>query len=115
MLAQVIIDDEHVLALIHEVLANGGAGIGGNVLKRCGVGSGGGDDDGVIHRAVLLQGVHDLGNGGGLLSDGNVNADDAVALLVQHGVHGQSGLTGLTVADDQLTLAAADGEHGVNC
>src|SRR5262249_30244583 len=35
-------------------------------------------------------------------------------LLVEHGVEGDGRLAGLTVADDQLTLAAADGDHGVD-
>ena len=34
--------------------------------------------------------------------------------LVQDGVRGDGGLAGLAVADDQLTLAAADGDHGVD-
>lgn len=36
------------------------------------------------------------------------------SLLVEDGVDGDSGLTGLSVTDDQLTLTTADGHHGVN-
>ena len=36
----------------------------------------------------LLQGVDDLRDGGGLLADGHIDADHALALLVQDGVHG---------------------------
>ena len=35
-------------------------------------------------------------------------------LLVQDGIGGNGGLAGLAVADDQLTLATADGEHRVD-
>lgn len=36
------------------------------------------------------------------------------SLLVEDGVDGDSGLTGLTVTNDQLTLTTADGHHGVD-
>ncbi len=42
------------------------------------------------------------------------NVGIVVALLVQDGVQRQRGLAGLAVADDQLTLAAADGDHGID-
>src|SRR5690606_27234378 len=49
-----------------------------------------------------------------LLTDGNVDTLNAFAFLVDDGVDGQSGFTGLTVTDDQLTLATANRYHGVN-
>ena len=49
-----------------------------------------------------------------LLPDGHINADDILSLLIQNGVHCNGGLAGLTVTDDQLTLASADGNHGIN-
>jgi len=65
----------------------------------------------LIHRAVRFQRLLELGDGARLLSDGDIDADDVLALLVDDGVEGDSGLAGLAVADDQLALAAADGEH----
>src|SRR5262249_48066155 len=49
-----------------------------------------------------------------LLTDGDVNADHVAALLVDDGVERQRRLAGLPVADDQLALAAADGDHRVD-
>ena len=63
---------------------------------------------------MLPQQLGDLRHGAGLLADGHVDADHILPLLVQDGVDGDSGLAGLAVADDQLTLAPADGEHGVD-
>ena len=114
MLGQVVVDDEHVLPLVHEVLPHGRPGIGGDVLLGGGVRRGGGDDDAVGQGAVLLQGAPELGHGGGLLADGHVDADHILVLLVQDGVHGDGGLASLAVADDQLPLAPADGDHGVD-
>ena len=58
--------------------------------------------------------MHQLCHGRRLLTDGVINADHILALLVQDGVNGNRGLTGLTVADDQLTLATPNGEPRVN-
>jgi|GEM_PF-2811077 len=122
LLAQVVEDDQDVLAAIHPVLADGRTGVGGYVLEARGVGSRGGHDGGVLHGAGLFQGGTDRGDGGALLTDGHVDAPHLllgvsglpVALLVDDGVDGDGRLAGLPVADNQLTLAAADGCHGVD-
>jgi hypothetical protein len=63
------------------------------------------DDDGVLHSIVLLEGLDELGNGGSLLTDSNVDTVKLLgliiavvpALLVQDGVKSDSSLSGLTV------------------
>ncbi len=126
LLGQVVVDDEHraarvvgagrlaVLAGIDEVLADSGASHGGDVLQRRGVGSRGVHHDGVVHGTVGLQRLHYAGDRGGLLAHGDVDADHVLALLVDDRVDGDGGLTGLAVADDQLALAAADGNHRIH-
>jgi hypothetical protein len=97
-------------------------GEGSNVLKRSGLGGGGGNDDGVLHGVVLLKGLDELGNGGTLLANGDVDTVELLglvvgvvpALLVEHGVESDGGLSGLTITDDQLTLSTANGDHGVD-
>ena len=105
---------ERVLAVVHEVLAHRAAGVGSDVLERRRVGRGGRDDDRVLHRAVLLERLDDLGDRGVLLADRDVHADDAVALLVDDRVERDGGLPGLAVSDDQLALPAADRDHRVD-
>ena len=114
MLGQVVVDDEHIPALVHEVLPDGRAGVGGDVLLGGGVRRRGGDDDAVLQCAELLQGSPEFGHGGGLLPDGHVDAHHILVLLVEDGVHGDGGLAGLAVANDELPLAPADGDHSVN-
>ena len=114
MLGEVVVDDQGVAAGLHELLAHRGAGEGGDVLERSRVGGRGDDDDGVIHRAVLFQDPHGLGDLGTLLPDRDVDADDVAVLLVDDRVERDGGLAGLAVADDQLALAAADRDHGVD-
>ena len=65
------------------------------------------------HHAVVdcpgtAQPGDDLGDPGGLLSDGAVDTDDTRVALVHDGVHRDGGLAGLAVTDDQFALAPAD-------
>ena len=114
VLAQVVIDHQHVFPLMHEVLAHGTAGIGGDVLHRRQFGSGGGYHNGIIHSAAYGKIADDLRHSGALLADGHINTQHILALLVQDGVGGNGGLAGLPVADDQFSLAAANGDHGID-
>src|SRR5690606_6151601 len=114
LLGQVVVDDQGILTARAEVLAHGAAGVRGDVLHRGRVGGRGGDHDGVLHRAVLLELAHDVRDRGGLLADRDVDAGEVLALLVDDRVDRDGRLAGLAVADDQLALATADRHHGVD-
>src|SRR3546814_6816501 len=102
--------------------SHGDARVRGEILERSGFRSGRGDDDRIFHRAIFFELLHDLRDGRALLADGDVDAVELLALivarvdalLVDEGVDGYGGLAGLAVADDQLALAAADGDQGVD-
>ena len=92
------------------------------VLKGGSLGSCGGNNDGVFHSVVVLEGLCELADGRTLLTDGDL---DAVQLLyfiltivppplTKDGVDSGGGLSGLTVTDDQLVLTTTDGHHGVD-
>src|SRR5256885_1604463 len=49
-----------------------------------------------------------------LLADRHVHADDALPLLVDDRIDGDGGFPRAAVTDDQLALAAADGDHRVD-
>ncbi len=114
LLGEVVVDAEGVLALVAEELADRAARVGGDVEEGRRLGGGGRHHDGVLHGPVLLEGADHLGHGRVLLADGHVDADDALALLVDDRVHRHRGLAGLAVADDELALAAADRHHAVD-
>ena len=122
LLGKIVKDDQGVLLVVTEVLAHGGTGVWGEVLQGRGIGGGGGDDDRVLEGVVGAQALNELGNGGALLADGDVDAVQLLgvvravveALLVDDGVNGDGGLTRLTVTNDQLTLATADGHERVD-
>src|SRR5208337_5164360 len=70
--------------------------------------------DGVVHRTVVIQGLHHLRDRRALLADGAVDTDQVAALAVDNGVERDRGLAGLAVANDELALATADGDHRVD-
>ena len=114
MLGQVIVDHQNILALLHKIFAHGAAAVGSDVLQRGKFRSGSGNNNGVIHGAAGGEGFHHLGYGRALLANGHVNAENAVALLVQNGIQCDGSFTGLTVADNQFALTAADGDHAID-
>ena len=114
MLGQIVIDNQDVPALVHEVLAHGAACVRGDILQGRQLGRGGADDRCVRHSTVFLQVLHQRCHSRTLLTDGDVDAQNILALLVDDGIGRNDGLAGLAVADDQLTLAAANGDHRVD-
>lgn len=113
MLGEVVVYDERVFALVHEVLGERATRVRRDVLQRRGVARGRREHAGIRQCAAPAQRFHRLRDGAGLLTDGDVYAHHILALLVEDGVHRDGGLARLAVAYDQLTLTAAYGEHGV--
>jgi hypothetical protein len=105
-----------VHAVVAEVLADGAAGVGGQELQRGRVGSGRSNHDGVLESLALAEQAHDVGDGGPLLADGDVDAVERLgvvtslvrSLLVENGVDGNRSLSSLSVANDEFTLATTD-------
>ncbi len=114
VLRQVVVDAQRVAAAVAEVLAHRAGRVRADEEQRRRVRGGGGDHDGVLHRAGLFERPHHLGDRRLLLSDRVVDADDVLAALVDDRVGRDRGLAGLAVADDQLALAAADRHHRVD-
>ena len=114
MLAQVVVDDERILALPHEVLAHRAASERRQVPERRWVLGRDGDHDAVLHRAFLFEDVDHLGDRRRFLADGDIDADQVATALVDDRVEGDGRLARLAVADDQLALPTTDGNHGVD-
>jgi hypothetical protein len=114
VLRQVVVNAERVLAVVEEMFAHGAPGIGRHVLDRRRLVGSRGNDDRVLHRAVLLEHLHHLHHRGHALPDRDVDADEVLVLVVDDRVDGDRGLPRLAVADDQLALATADRDHPVN-
>ncbi len=114
MVREVVVDDEHIAPLLHEILRDARRRVGRYIGEPGRLVALGDDDHGVVHGALLLEAGHDLGDGRGALADRAVDAQHVLAFLVQDGVDRDRRLARLAVAKDQLPLAAADGNQGVD-
>lgn len=69
---------------------------------------------------MILQGLHNVRDGRSLLTDGNVNAVESLgvirggivegSLLVDDGINGNSGLSSLSITNDQFSLSSSNGD-----
>ena len=110
MTGQIIVDDQDVPPLLHEVLSHAGGGIGSNEIVAWRILAGGHNDDAVIHGPIISQIGDNPGQSRPLLANGTIDAQDPFIDLVDHGVQGDGRLSDLPVAQDQLPLTSADGE-----
>lgn len=70
-----------------------------------------------------LEGFDDVGDSGSLLTNGDIDAEKLfvdvsgveVSLLVDDGINGDGGFSGLSVTDDEFSLSSADGDQAVDC
>jgi len=104
---------------VAEVLAYRRARKRRKILQGSGVGGVGGDYDGVVHSALLLQGINDRRHSRAFLTHSNVDAIHRVAFvvvtaLIYNSIYRNGGLAGLPVADEQFALPATDRYHRVN-
>ena len=104
-----------MLALFHEILGHGAAGVWRDVLQGSRIAGAGHDHRGVVHRPLLAKGLDQPRHRRFLLADGHVEALYVGVLLVDDRVDADGRLAGLAVADDQLALSASDGSHRVDC
>jgi hypothetical protein len=117
LLGEIVVDDETVHAVVTEVLADGASGVGGKELQGSGVRGSGGNHDGVLEGVTFAEEAHDVGDGGALLANRDVDAVEGLGLvaglvlglLVEDGVDGDGGFAGLTITNDELTLSTANG------
>ena len=114
MFGKVVIDAKRVALAIAEILANRAAGIRSQILHRRGIARGGRHDDGILHRPVFFQRLHDLSDRRSLLADGDVDADDVLPFLIDDGVDRNGGFSSLPITDDQFPLATSDRNHRID-
>lgn len=74
LLGEIVKDDKGVHTVISEVLTNGASRVRSEELERSSLGSGGGNDDGVVHGTGVGEDLNDVGNSRSLLTDGDVDA-----------------------------------------
>src|SRR5690242_20419658 len=114
MFRKIVIETNRMALAITEKLAHGRGSKGRDVLHRSWLGGRGRDNDAELKGTVIGKCFHNLGDRRTLLSDRAVDANHISAALVQDCVENNCRLARLTVADDQFTLAAANGNHRID-
>ena len=100
MLREIVIDDQDVAALFHEIFRNARRGIRRDISQpRCIVAFGD-YDHGVIHRALFAEIRHDFGDGRRALADGAIHADHIFPALIQNAVEGDGGFARLPITQN---------------
>jgi len=122
LFGEIIIDDQAMSSSVSEIFSDSTGGIGGQELKRGGFRGGGGDDNSVFHGLVVSESLDDIGDGGSLLSNGDINAVELfvsvssveIFLLIQDGINGDGGLSGLSVSNNEFSLSSTDGDQTID-
>jgi len=119
LLREVVIYDKRMSSRVTEIFSDGGAGERCIILQCSRVSGCRGNDDGIIKCAFFLESLHDAGDRRSFLTYGHVYAIYRFAgeiglTLIDDSVDCDRGLSCLSVADDQLTLASAYRNHGVD-
>ncbi len=89
-------------------------GIGRDIGQPGRVVAFGDNDHRIIHRASFTEVCDNLGHGGRTLADRAIYAEHIFPALVQDGVDRDCRLAGPTVAQDQLPLAASNGDKCID-
>src|SRR6218665_733393 len=109
-------------SVVTEELSHGTPGVRRQVLQRGRIRGRGAHNDCVVHGVGVSKRFHDLCHGRTLLADGDVDAVQLSLLvlplvetfLVDDRIYGNGRLSGLSITDDQLTLATADWHQTVD-
>lgn len=116
LLGEIVVNDQAVHAVVSEVLANGAAGVGSQELQRSRVRRSSSNDDGVLEGLALAEESYNVGDGGPLLADGDVDAVKRLGVvtsfmssfLVKDSVDSNRSLSSLSVSNNEFTLATTN-------
>src|SRR5689334_3925126 len=76
LLGEIVIDDKGMSSAISEKFTDSASGVGSQELKRSSFGSSGSNDNGVFHGTIVLEDLDNVGDGGSLLADSDVDAEE---------------------------------------
>ncbi len=114
LFGKVVINAEHMLALVPEVFPHADSRIGRQKLKRGRFRSCRGNHNRIIHRSIFLESGNEFGHRRTFLTDTDIDADHITGFLIDDRVHRNCGFSCLTVPNDQFTLSASDRNHRIN-
>ena len=108
MLRQIIIYDEDMFSLEHEVFPHSCTSIWCEPLHRSRSGCTSCDNSGIFHRASSSEFFCDSNDLGILLTDGDIDTLHPISLLIEDGIDRNLSLSGLTISDNELSLSTSN-------
>ena len=120
---QVIVKDNRMHTVVTEIFTHSCSGVRGNKLQWSCFRSSGCNHNGIIHSAIVAQSFYHLCYRRAFLTNGNINAKQFFAVIFCHVIsafliddciNNNRSLTGLTVANNQLTLTASNRNKRIN-
>src|SRR5262249_11756300 len=100
--------------VIAEIFAHRTGRIRSDVLHRRGLRSGSGNNNRIVHGAVISEGLHHVGDRRTLLANGAVDTNEVIAFVVDDSVKHDRSFAGLAVSDDEFALATSNRNHRID-
>ena len=116
LLREIIVDNQGVLSIVTEVFTDGASRVWSQELKWSCLRSSGCYDDRVLKTVSALKKSDNVGDGGSLLTDSDIDAIETLRVfsflvdrfLVEDSVNSNGCLSGLSVSNDKFTLASSN-------
>src|ERR1035438_4027295 len=114
MMSQIVVDNKDIASLFHEVFCNAGSRIRRDVDEAGRIIVFYDNDNGVVHRTLLVEVSHYFSHGCRALANRTIDAHHILSALVEDGVYGDGSLAGLAIAENQFALATTDRDQCVD-
>ena len=111
---KIVIDDQHVTALLHEVFSDTRCRVRGDVDEPGRRIAFRYNYNGVAHGALFAECCDCPGSAGRMHANSAIDAENVFAALIQYGIECDSGFTCLTIAQNQFPLTPADRNQRVD-
>src|ERR1035441_9236075 len=105
MMGEIVVNNQDIASLFHEVFCNAGCRIRRDVDEAGRIIVFYDNHNGVVHRTLLVEVSHYFSHGGRALANRTVDANHILSALVEDGVDGDGSLAGLSIAENQFSLA----------
>ena len=114
MMGKIVVDDQDIAPLFHEVFCNAGCRIRRDIDEAGRIIVFYDNHNGIIHCSLLIEISHYFGYSGCALANRTVDAHHILSVLVEDGVDRDGGLARLAIAENQFALATTDGNKRVD-
>src|SRR5664279_1842028 len=114
MMSEIVVDNQDIPSLFHEVFCNACCRIRRDVDEAGRIIAFYDHHNGVVHRTLLVEVSHYFSHSGRALPNRTIDAHHILSALVEDRVDGDGSLAGLAIAENQFALATTDGNECVD-